>query len=231
MGKSLTGQTALVSGATRGLGRAISLALASEGAHIIALGRTIGALEELDDEINKLGATATLAPIDLMDMERLNALGPALFPKFDKIDIFVASAAILGPLSPISHIPDDEWDKVITTNLTANMRLIRALDPLLSRADRAAAIFITDKLASEHQAYWAPYSIAKSGLEALANCYAAENQTTNITVKLFDPGPMATTLRRSAYPGEDQSKINNPVNAAKKLLEEILEAQAVKVAP
>lgn len=225
MSQPLQDKVALVTGATHGLGSAISRELAKQGAHIIALGRTTGALEELDDQIRKVGSKATLLPMDLTETERLDNLGPTLFARFDHLDILIANAGYLGTLSPLPHISTEEWQKVITTNLTANWQLIRTLDPLLQKAQNPKAVFITDALANQPEAYWGPYSAAKAGLEALVKTYAAETETNNIDVNLYDPGPMATGLRRKAYPGEDQSGLQTAEQAAEKLLNELLADQ------
>lgn len=204
--------TMLITGATRGLGRELALKGAAKGAHIIALGRTIGALEELDDEIKaNHNKGATLIPLDLLATDRLDALGPALFPRHNKIDILISNAAYLGGLSPIAHTKTEEWEKIINTNLTANFALMRTLAPLLERADHAMALFITDNHEETRgKAYWGPYSASKAGLEALVKSFAGEYASKGITTALINPGPMPTTLRRKAFPGEDSMKTQPP---------------------
>lgn len=223
MSDPFNNKTALITGATRGLGQHLCLELAKKGANIIAIGRTVGALEDLDDKIktiqSKKDATITLVPLDLCETETIDALGPTLFSKFDKLDILISNAAYLGGLAPISHFKTEEWNKLITTNLTANFALIRTLDPLLKRSANANAIFITDNQSDiRGTAYWGPYTATKAALEIMVNAYAAELRESNIKACLINPGPMATNLRRNAYPGEDQSTLATPASKAEKLI-------------
>lgn len=217
--KRLTGKIALVTGASRGLGRAVSLALAREGAHVIISGRTTGALEELDDEIAKIGGTATILALDLTKGDKLDQLGPSLYQRWQHLDIFVANAAILGPLSPLSHVTADAWSSVIDTNLTANWRLIRTLDPLLHKAAGARVIFVTSRAAHGKNAYWGPYAVAKAGLEALAATYAAESENTPIRIATLDPGGIRTGMRSKAFPGEDPMTLPTPEDVAPLVIE------------
>ncbi len=200
---SLKGRLALVTGASRGLGRSIALALAREGAHIIAVGRTTGALEELDDEIQKVGEPATLLTLDLKKGDTIDALGPTIYQRWGKLDILVGNAGILGPLSPLPHVTADAWNQVLEINLTANWRLIRTLDPLLKHSDAGRAIFLSSGAADGHYAYWGPYAVSKAGLEALAKTYAAECVNTPVRVAIVNPGAMRTAMRAKAFPGED----------------------------
>jgi NAD(P)-dependent dehydrogenase (short-subunit alcohol dehydrogenase family) len=212
--KRLSGKIALVTGASRGLGRSISLALAREGAHVIISGRTTGSLEELDDEIAKLGGKATILALDLRKGDTLDQLGPSLYQRWQHLDIFVANAAILGPLSPLAHVTADAWTSVIETNLTANWRLIRTLDPLLQKSEGARVVFVTSRAAHGKNAYWGPYAIAKAGLEALASTYAAETENTPIRVATLDPGGIRTGMRSKAFPGEDPMTLPTPDEVA-----------------
>jgi NAD(P)-dependent dehydrogenase (short-subunit alcohol dehydrogenase family) len=217
--KRLQGRLAFVSGASRGLGRATALALAREGAHIIVTARTSGALEELDDEIRAAGGAATLLALDLRKSDRLDQLGPTIFQRWDKLDVLVANAGILGPLSPLPHVTADAWTSVIETNLSANWRLIRTFDPLLQRAKAARAVFVSSSAATAKAAYWGPYAVSKAGLEALAKTYALENANTPVNVNIVDPGPMATAMRAKAFPGEDPKTIPTPADVAELVLE------------
>lgn len=167
MTKRLEGRIALITGASRGIGRAVALAFAREGAHVVLLARTQGALEELDDEVREQGGTATLLPLDLRNGEKLDGLGPTLYQRWGRLDILVGNAGILGPLSPLGHITTDAWMDVMNINLNANWRLIRTCDPLLRRSDAGRAIFVTSGAASGNHAYWGPYAVSKGGLEAL----------------------------------------------------------------
>jgi NAD(P)-dependent dehydrogenase (short-subunit alcohol dehydrogenase family) len=206
----LKDRIALVTGASRGLGRAIALAYAREGAHVLLLARGMAMLGRVDDDIRAAGGTASLIPLDLGDGQAIDALGPSLYERFGRLDVLVASAAILGALSPLPHIPSNHWDRVFAVNLTANWRLLRTLDPLLRRSDAGRVIFVTSSVARSARAYWAPYSVSKAALEALAKTYANETADTKIKVNLFDPGALATRMRAEAFPGEDQTTLRKP---------------------
>ena len=205
---------ALVPGASRGLGRAMAIALAREGAHVVITARTPGALEDVDDEIRATGGQATILKLDLRAQDRIDQLGPVIFQRWGKLDILVAAAGILGPLSPLPHVTADAWQSVMDINLNANWRLIRTLDPLLKRSDAGRALFVTAAVASGDVAYWGPYAVSKAGVEALAKSYAQELVNTPARVSLLDPGPMRTGLRAKAFPGEDRNKLADPEKVA-----------------
>jgi NAD(P)-dependent dehydrogenase (short-subunit alcohol dehydrogenase family) len=208
--KRLAGRLALVTGSTRGIGRAVALAYAREGAHLILVGRTAGALEEVDDEIRALGGAATLLTLDLRSHDKIDALGPTIYQRWNKLDILVGNAGILGPLSPLGHVTADAWDEVLAINLTANWRLIRTLDPLLRRSDAGRAIFVSSGAASAPRAYWGPYAASKAGLEVLVRVYADEVANTPVRVNLLSPGPTRTGMRAKAFPGEDPASLKSP---------------------
>jgi len=208
--RRLKDRIALITGASRGLGKAIALAYAGEGAHVLLLARSLATLGRVDDEIKAKSGTASLIPLDLADGPAIDALGPSLYERFGRLDILVGNAAILGALSPLPHIASAHWEKVLAVNLTANWRLIRTLDPLLRRSDAGRAIFVTSSVARSARAYWAPYSVSKAALETLAKTYANETSGTPIRVNLVDPGAMATRMRAEAYPGEDQATLPSP---------------------
>ena len=210
MTKSLDGRIALITGASRGIGRAVALAMARAGAHVVLLARTQGGLEELDDEVQKAGGTATLVPLDITDFPALDRLGGSIFERWKKLDILVGNAAILGPLSPVGHIDVEAWDQLLAVNLTANWRLIRTADPLLRRSDAGRAIFLTSGAAENCRAYWGPYSVSKAALEALVKTYAAEVNDSPVRVNLVNPGPVATAMRAKAMPGEDPATLPKP---------------------
>ncbi len=203
MAKILDGKIAVVTGASRGLGKAIALALASQGAHIVATARTQGGLEELDDAIKAVGSSATLVPMDITDYPAIDRLGAALFERWKKLDILIGNAGILGKLTPVPHVDPKVWDEAMAVNLTANYRLLRSLDPLLRLAPQGRAIFVTSGLAYKCFAYWGTYSVSKAALEALVKTYAAEMATTTVRANLFSPGPTRTKMRATAMPGED----------------------------
>ncbi len=216
----LNGRITLVTGASRGIGRAVAKLFAGEGAHVIAVARTQGALEELDDEIqNAGGESLTLAPLDLTDFDVIDRMGASIFERFGRLDVLVGNAAILTRLTPMAQIPPREWEAAMATNLTANWRLLRSFDPLLKMSDAGRAIFVTAAPGRDHTAYWGAYAVAKAGLEAMVRTYAAENMKTDICANLIDPGPTRTGLRAIAYPGEEPDKPQTPEDAAKRFLE------------
>lgn len=217
--KTLSGKIALVTGASRGIGAAVAKSLAAKGVHVIALARTTGGLEELDDEIKSLGGTATLVPADLRKFDDLDLMGQALYERFKKIDILIGNAGQLGVLSPLPHVDQKAWDEVIQVNVTANFRLIRSLDLLLRSAEAARAVFITSGAANKATAYWGPYAVSKAALDMLVRTYAAEVSTTNMKVNLFNPGPIRTRMRAKAMPGEDPMTLETPEMVAEAIVE------------
>jgi len=223
--QTFNGRVALVTGASRGVGRAVALALAASGAHVVAMARTQGALEELDDAIRALRPEAenpaTLVPCDLRDHAAIDRLGEALHRRWGRLDILVANAGALGPLSPLHHVDPKQWDEVFSLNVTANWRLIRALDPLLRQSPAGRAVFVTSAAASraELRAYWGPYAVSKAALDALARTYAAETVNTSpIRVMLVNPGPLRTRMRASAMPGENPASLRTPEELAPKIV-------------
>jgi NAD(P)-dependent dehydrogenase (short-subunit alcohol dehydrogenase family) len=218
MAKQLENRVAVVTGASRGLGRAIALALAKEGAHIIALARTQGGLEELDAEIKALGGSATLVPSDIKDYAAIDRLGAAIFERWKKLDILIGNAGILGKLTPLPHLDPKVFDDVMAVNVTANYRLLRSLDPLLRASDAGRAVFVTSGLANKCWAYWGSYSISKAALEAMVKTYAAENGQTAIRANCFSPGPTRTRMRAQAMPGEDPETLPTAEDVAAQII-------------
>lgn len=212
--QALKGRIALVTGASRGIGRAVAKALARRGAHIIATARSTAALEDLDDEIRAEGGAATLLPLDLRKSDRIDTIGPTVFQRWGHLDILVANAGTLGPLSPLPHVTADAWDMVMKVNLEANWRLIRTLDPLLQRAEAGRAVFVSSGAAHGMHAYWGPYAVSKAGLEALARTWADELARTHVRVNIVDPGPTRTAMRTKAFPGEDPMTLPAPQEVA-----------------
>ncbi len=215
---SFKGRLALVTGASRGIGRATALELAKAGAHVIAVARTQGGLEELDDEIKAVGGAATLVPLDMADHDSLDGLGAAIYERWGKIDIVVANAAILGPLTPLSHLGPKDWDKVVSLNVTAQWRLLRSMDPLLQRSEAGRVVMVTSAASWKNLAFWGGYSITKAALNALALTYAAETATTPIRINLFNPGPIRTAMRAQAMPGEDAMTLETPDGPAAEIV-------------
>jgi NAD(P)-dependent dehydrogenase (short-subunit alcohol dehydrogenase family) len=214
----LSGKVALVTGASRGLGRAIALTLAKQGAHIIATARTQGGLEELDDEIKAAGSTATLVPMDIKDYAGIDRLGAAIFERWKRLDILVGNAGVLGKVTPVAHIDPKVWDDTVAVNLTANYRLLRSMDPLLRLAPNGRVVFITSGQAQKCLPYMGSYSITKAGLEAMVKTYAAEMATTSIRSNMFSPGAMRTKLRAAAMPGEDPNTLPPADEVAQQVL-------------
>ncbi len=206
----LQGRIALIAGASRGLGAAAAEALAAEGAHVILVARTQGALEALHDRIIGAGGKATIAPVDLTNGDASDRLALGIADRFQRLDILVQTAAILGVLSAIAHVPPETFEKTLAANVTAHWRLIRNFDALLKRSTGGRAIITTSGAAAGGLAYWAPYAASKAALEAMVSCWAEEVRHTNVRVNLIDPGVMATGLRAEAFPGEDPATLRKP---------------------
>jgi len=219
MTRTLEGRIALVTGASRGIGRAAALALAKAGAHVILVARTVGGLEEADDEIQNAGGTATLVPMNLRDGEAIDRLGASIYERWGRLDAFLGNAGVLGQLTPLAHLEPKTFQEVMEVNVTANWRLIRSLDPLLRQSDAGRVLFVTSGAARKHTAYWGVYSMSKAALETLALTYAAECETTKIKVNLINPGPMRTAMRRKAMPGEDPATLPAPEDLAYRVVE------------
>jgi NAD(P)-dependent dehydrogenase (short-subunit alcohol dehydrogenase family) len=214
----LADRIALVTGASRGIGYATAVALAKAGAHIVAVARTVGGLEELDDAVRAEGGAATLVPLDLKDTDGIDRLALALHQRFGRLDVLVGNAGILGVLSPLGHVEPKTWDDVMAVNVTSNWRLIRAMDPLLKFSDAGRVVFISAGVAASATAYWGPYAASKAALETIARTYAAETTTTNVHVNLFAPGPVRTRLRAQAMPGEDPLTLDPPEKVAEAIV-------------
>jgi NAD(P)-dependent dehydrogenase (short-subunit alcohol dehydrogenase family) len=206
----LGGKIALITGASRGIGAAVAERFAREGAYVVLAARTVGGLEEVDDKIRAAGGSATLVPLDLRDFVKLDELAAALFERWGRLDILVGNAAEFGTFSPLAHIHPATWSEVIDLNLTANWRLIRAMDPLLRTASAGRAIFVTSEVARRVLPYWGPYAVSKAGLEVLVQLYAGEISKTRIRANLIDPGVVRTRLRARAFPGENPVHLPPP---------------------
>lgn len=208
----------LVTGASRGIGKAVSLELAKRGHHVIALARTFGGLEELADEIDTLKSGAvTLIPQDLTDFNALESLGPSLFERFGRLDGFIGNAGMLGRLMPLAQIDPKLCANVFQVNFMANFHLIRTLDPLLRASEKGRAVFVTSNAAAQPRAYWGPYAASKAALENMVNTYAQETENTSLKVSLYNPGRIATTMRAQAYPGENPETLPKPEDIAPEL--------------
>lgn len=218
MSFDLSGRTALVTGASRGIGYFLALELAKRGAHVIAVARTVGGLEELDDEIKALGNTATLVPLDLQDLSALDMLGSSINDRWGSLDILVANAGILGTISPVGHVEAKVFENVISTNLTSIWRLIRSVDPLLRRSDAGRAILMSSGVAHTARAFWAPYAASKAAVEVLGRSWADETRQMPLCVNSVNPGATRTAMRAKAMPGEDPETLPHPADVAAKIV-------------
>jgi NAD(P)-dependent dehydrogenase (short-subunit alcohol dehydrogenase family) len=218
--RPLAGRIALVTGASRGIGRASALALAAAGAHIVAVARTQGALEELDDVIRaETGERATLVPMDLANGDGIDQLGLAIHQRHGRLDVMVHAAAVLGGLIPVSHMDPPRFEQVVQVNLTASYRLIRSVEPLLRQSDAGRAIFLTTGVAARPRAFWGAYAATKAGLEALVRCWADEIENTPMRAVLLDPAVMRTRMRAEAFPGEDPDTLPDPTEIGPMVVE------------
>jgi NAD(P)-dependent dehydrogenase (short-subunit alcohol dehydrogenase family) len=219
MAEPLSGRIALITGASRGIGRAAALALAGAGAHVILVARTVGGLEEADDAIQKIGGTATLVPMNLRDFDAIDRLGASIYERWGKLDALLGNAGVLGTLTPLAQITPKGFQEVMDVNVTANWRLIRSMDPLLRQSDAGRVLFVSSGAAKKHTPYWGAYAVSKAALEMLALTYAAECRDTNLKVNLLNPGPMRTAMRAKAMPGEDPAILPTPEEIAPQIVD------------
>lgn len=219
MTRPLDGRIALITGASRGIGRASAIALAKAGAHVILTARTVGGLEEADDEIKKIGGTATLVPMNLRDFDAIDRLGASIYERWGRLDALLGNAGVLGTLTPLAQLGPKVFQEVMEVNVTANWRLIRSMDPLLRQSDAGRVLFVSSGAAKKHTPYWGAYAVSKAALEMLALTYAAECVTSNIKVNLLNPGPMRTAMRAKAMPGEDPETLPSPDEIAPQVVE------------
>lgn len=216
---SLTGRIALVTGASRGIGYQIALQMAGAGAHVIAVARTQGGLEDLDDQIKSAGGSATLVPLDLADMAAIDRLGGIIHERWGKLDILVANAGMLGVITPIGHVEAKIFEKLMTINVTSTWRLIRSIEPLLKASDAGRAIIISSGAVHSCKAFWGPYAASKAAVETLARCWAAEAVNTPLRINCVNPGGTRTAMRAQAYPGEDPDTLPLPAEVAAKIIQ------------
>lgn len=214
MNQTTEKRIALVTGASRGIGRAVALEASRQGFRVICVSRAQKALEKLDDEIKAAGGEATLVPLDLRDAEAINRLGAALFERFGRLDALAGCAGVLGALTPAHQATAKVMDEVMAVNFTANHALIRAMHPLLRISDAGRAVFLTSGVTSRLRAYWGPYAASKAALEALVITYAQELGVTPIKANLFNPGATRTAMRAKAFPGEDPETLPTPEEVA-----------------
>jgi len=213
----LNGQIALVTGASRGIGYFLAKELAAAGAHVVAVARTTGGLEELDDEIKSAGGQATLVPLDLTDMAGIDRLGGAIYERWGKLDVLVANAGILGVISPLGHVEAKVFERVMAINVTSTWRLIRAVDPLLRAADAGRAVVLSSGAAHSARAFWGPYAASKAAVEALVRSWAHETENLPLRINAANPGATRTAMRAQAMPGEDPNTLPHPSEVAAKI--------------
>lgn len=218
MAGQFAGRVALVTGASRGIGYQIAKALAAQGAHVVAVARTVGGLEDLDDEIQRAGGASTLVPLDLADMEGIDRLGGAIFERWGKLDILVANAGALGVLAPIGHIQAKDFDKTMRLNVDSTWRLIRTADPLLRASEAGRAVVMSSGAAHSAKAYWGLYAATKAACEALVKSWANETHALPLRVNCVNPGATRTAMRALAMPGEDPSTLPSPESVAERIL-------------
>lgn len=208
---SLAGQIALVTGASRGIGAATAVALAMRGAHVILIGRTASGLEEVEERIHAAGGTATIAPLDLTDGDTIGRLADAVAGRWNRLDLLVLNAAMLGALSPVPSIDPRDLSRLLTLNVGANQAMIAAFDPLLRKAPHPRVVALTSSVGQAPRAYWGAYGASKAALETLLLTYADEMAGLgDLRVAIVDPGATATAMRREAFPGEDQAALKSP---------------------
>tara|TARA_R110002124_G_scaffold10096_7_gene50893 strand:- start:18094 stop:18843 length:750 start_codon:yes stop_codon:yes gene_type:complete len=219
MSQDLAGKVILVTGASRGIGYAAAVEAARRGAHVVAVARTVGGLEELDDEIQDLGSSATLVPLDLRDGDAIDRLGAAIFERWGALDGLIANAGQLGVLSPLPHVKPEDFDKVMAVNVTANYRLIRSADLLLRQAEAGRAVFVSSSSAKSARPFWGLYAASKAAVDAMVKSYAAEMEQSKVKVNVFYPGIVRTAMRAKAMPGEDPDTLPKPADIAPKLVD------------
>ena len=220
---SLSGKIALVTGASRGIGAATAEALAAAGAHVLLVARTAKALEEVEERIHAAGGSATIAPLDLTQGDAIGKLASAVAERWEKLDILVLNAAMLGSLTPVQDIDPKEYSRVISLNLLANQALIASFDPLLKRSDRADVVALTSSVGDEPRAFWGAYASSKAALENLLGAYADETAYLNrVRVHIVDPGATRTRMRALAFPGEEPESLKPPEVVAKAILKRLL---------
>ena len=221
--KPFQDKLALVTGASRGIGAATAEALAAAGAHVILVARTASALEEVEDRIHAAGGSATIAPLDLTDGESIGKLAAAVAQRWEKLDILVLNAAMLGSLSPVQDIDPKEYSRILSLNLLANQALIAAFDPLLKRSDRADVVALTSSVGAEPRAFWGAYGSSKAALEALLGAYADENAYNDrVRVVFIDPGATRTRMRAIAFPGEEPETVKPPEVVASAIVRRLM---------
>ncbi len=220
----LAGKIVLVTGASRGIGYQAALEAARRGAHIVAVARTVGGLEDLDDEVKAAGSEATLVPLDLRDGDGIDRLGQAIFERWGRLDGLIGNAGVLGTITPLSHLDVKDFDQAFAVNVTANYRLIRSLDPLLRQADTGRAVFVSSAASQAGRPFWGLYAATKAALETMVKSYAGELSRSNVKANIFWPGAVRTAMRAKAMPGENPDTLPHPREVAGRLVDMVAPA-------
>jgi NAD(P)-dependent dehydrogenase (short-subunit alcohol dehydrogenase family) len=220
--KDLEGRLVLVTGASRGIGYAAAKNAGARGAHVIAVARTVGGLEELDDDIRRAGGSTTLVPLDITDYDGIDRLGASIYERWGRLDGLIAAAGVLGVITPLPHLDPKEFEKLMAVNVTANYRLIRSLDLLLRQSDAGRALIVSSSSAKSCRPYWGGYAASKAALDAMIKSYAGETEALPIRINIYYPGAVRTAMRAKAMPGEDPDTLPHPDDVAPSLVDMIV---------
>ena len=209
---------ALITGATRGIGKEIAMLLAKNKIHVIILGRTLSALDELSDKINAFGGSSTCIQFDLNDLSEISKISQEVKQRWGKLDILISNAAYLHNLTPLSHLSEKDWQISLNTNLSSNWLLIKHFENLLLESEYGRAIFLTSGASQGYRPFWGAYAITKAGLDSMVRAWSSEMEETNLSINLYDPGATKTQMRARAYPGENPNILKDPDEIAKDIL-------------
>ena len=209
---------ALITGATRGIGKEIAILLAKNKIHVIILGRTLSALDDLSDKINDFGGSSTCLQFDLNDLSEISKISQEVKQRWGKLDILISNAAYLHNLTPLSHLSEKDWQISLNTNLSSNWLLIKHFENLLLESEYGRAIFLTSGASQGYRPFWGAYAITKAGLDSMVRAWSSEMEETNLSINLYDPGATKTQMRARAYPGEDPKILKDPDEIAKDIL-------------
>lgn len=220
----LDGQVALVTGASRGIGAATAVALAQAGAHVVLVARNSKDLEDVEDRIHAMGGSATIAPLDLATGDNVARLSAAIAQRWERLDMLVLNAAMLGTLSPVAAIDTAELNRLFTLNVLAQHAMLAAFEPLLRRADAGRVVALTSSVARTPRAYWGAYGASKAALENLVTAFGEEMRNiSNVRTAIVDPGATRTQMRARAYPGEDAATVKSPEVVAQAIVDLLLQ--------
>ena len=216
--ENIKNRIALITGATRGIGKEIAILLAKNKIHVIILGRTLSALDDLSDKINEFGGSSTCIQFDLNDLSEISKISQEVKQRWGKLDLLISNAAYLHNLTPLSHLSEKDWQISLNTNLSSNWLLIKYFENLLLESKFGKAIFLTSGASQGHRPFWGAYAITKAGLDSMVRAWSSEMKETNLSINLYDPGATKTQMRARAYPGEDPKFLKDPDVIAKDIL-------------